>query len=148
VRSKIGADKEPHMPLLLVLEDTVADSRKAVDIARAAGFTEFEVVNSPTRALVYIEKALDKEVPLPDGMIVDLELGRESGFELVRFWHRNPRLRGIPVIIWTIMGDEQREICGFFGVSRFVSKYDSPDVLTEALMDIISGAGKTEPVVS
>ena len=126
------------MPLLLILEDTTADLRKAADIARSAGFTEFEVNAFATRARRYLEEAINGEGPLPDAILVDLELGFESGFELLRFWHGNQKLRHIPVIIWTVMGAHEREICDLFGVYGFVSKDDSPDVLRAALANVLA----------
>ena len=50
-------------------------------------------------------------MPLPDLIILDLDLGYESGFELLRFWHRNSELSSIRLIVWTAMGEEQQHIC-------------------------------------
>jgi CheY-like chemotaxis protein len=72
-------------------------------------------------------------------MIVDLELGLESGYELLRFWHKNPRLRAIPLVVWTVMGEHEREICGLFGVNWFISKKDGLHALLSALSNIIEG---------
>ncbi|MFZ0271025.1 MAG: hypothetical protein WAL34_04160 [Acidobacteriaceae bacterium] len=133
------------MPLLLVLEDTPADLRRAADIARRAGFTEFEVHTYSSAAQVYLDKAMRRMVPMPDAMVIDLELGIESGFELLRFWHSTPKLRPIPVIIWTVSGAHQREICELFKVYRFVSKEDDPGVLMETLASIIQNPPASSP---
>jgi CheY-like chemotaxis protein len=127
------------MPLVLIVEDTAADLRKAADAARRAGFTEFEVSAYATNAQSYLERALDGAVPLPDAMIVDLELGLESGYELLRFWHKNPRLRAIPVVVCTIMGEHERKICGLFGVKWFISKKGGYEALVSALSNILEG---------
>jgi CheY-like chemotaxis protein len=128
------------MPLVLILEDNPTDLRKAADAARQAGFTELEVSGYASEARVYPEKATrDGRDSLPDAMVVDLDLGIESGFELLRFWHGNPRLKPIPLIVWTVTGSHQREICDLFGVYGFVSKEDGPEVLTKALRNILEG---------
>ena len=131
------------MPLLLLVEDTPADLRKAWDIAQSAGFTECEVSTYASNALMYLEKAFEGKAPLPDAMLIDLNLGTESGFELLRFWHGNSKLKRIPIVVWSVMDGSEREICRLFGVYRFVSKHDSPAVLREALVSIISTAGSS-----
>ncbi|MFZ0273317.1 MAG: response regulator [Acidobacteriaceae bacterium] len=125
------------MPLLLVLEDDPADLRIAADTARRAGFPELEVIRTASEAKAYLENATNRNVPLPDAMLIDLALGYESGFELLRYWHSRPRLREIPVIVWTIARDTQLEICRYFGVRQIVSKDDDPNILREALSGVI-----------
>ena len=118
------------MPLLLVLADRAIDRRKAVKLGESAGFTEFVTKEFASDTQIYLEKALNDLTPLPDAMLVDLDLGIESGFEVLRYWRENPRLAAIPVIVWTVM--EAREICTLFGVHRFVAKDDDAG-LSEAL---------------
>jgi CheY-like chemotaxis protein len=121
------------MRRLLVVEDQPNDLRRATDLAREIGFTEMEARTSALSAKVYLEKGLDGELPLPDAIVLDLDLGYESGFELMRFWHGKPRLAQIPLIVWTIMGEDQREICRLFKVTAYVSKLDDGQGLREAL---------------
>jgi CheY-like chemotaxis protein len=130
------------MPLLLVLEDTLADRRLAVDMAQRAGFTEFEVSNFPADARLYLEKVMTGKVPRPDAMLVDLTLGVESGFELLRLWHSRPQLKQIPVVVWTIARGTQFDICRYFGIQHLLSKDDDPNVLREALASVIEGSAR------
>jgi CheY-like chemotaxis protein len=128
------------MPLLLVLEDDPADLRNAADVARRAGFAEVEVCKHVGDARNYLENALSGSVPLPDAIVLDLDLGIGSGFEIVRLWYGNARLKPIPVIIWTIFGNHEREMSELFGIHRFVSKYDGPQALFEALAGLTGGS--------
>ncbi len=128
------------MALVLILEDDPADGRRAADLARRAGFAEIELNGFASEARLYLERGMSGHGPLPDAMVVDLDLGLESGFEILRFWYGNPRLKAIPVIIWTVMGDHEREICRCFGVSSFVCKHDGSEALLEALSAILPGA--------
>lgn len=72
-------------------------------------------------------------------MLIDLALGDESGFEMLRFWHSKPQLREIPVVVWTLARDTQLEICSYFGVRHVVSRDDDPNVLREALSSVLEG---------
>jgi len=117
---------------LLLVDDRPSDLRIAADAARDLGIAEVNAQTSVGHARLYLEKALDGKVPLPDGIVLDLDLGVESGFELLRFWHSNPRLAAIPLMIWSIL-DREREICNLFKVKLFVSKWEGPKAFREAL---------------
>lgn len=132
------------MPRVLILEDTPADLRKAADVAKRAGFTEIEVFRFATDAQLYLENAIKEKVPVPDAMVIDLELGVESGFEVLRFWHSNRQLRPIPVVVWSVMGRHEREICELFHINRFVSEDDGSPALLDALASITGSKGGAE----
>ncbi|HVT97476.1 MAG TPA: hypothetical protein VHE33_08210, partial [Acidobacteriaceae bacterium] len=67
----------------------------------------------------------------------------DSGFEILRFWRSTPRLKPIPVVVWTLARDTQLEICRYFGVREIVSKDDDPNVLRAALASTIAGRTTT-----
>lgn len=123
------------MKNLLLVDDRPNDLRIAADAARDLGIAEVNAQNSITRARQYLEKGLEGEVPLPDGIVLDLDLGYESGFELLRFWHSTPQLASIPVMIWSVL-DREREICKLFKVKSFVSKWEGPKAFREALAQL------------
>jgi CheY-like chemotaxis protein len=128
------------MPLLLILEDEQADLYIAADIARHVGFSGVQGTSFASDALRYLERAMAGEVALPDAMLVDLVLGIESGFELLRLWHSRPQLRSIPVIVWSAAGSREREICLLFGVHRFVAKAAGLGLLAESLAGLCRGS--------
>ncbi len=121
------------MTRLLVVEDQPSDLLNATAAARSLGFTSIEARASALSAKAYLEKGLEGETTLPDAIVLDLDLGYESGFELMRFWHSKPRLAEIPLIVWTVMGEDQREICRLFKVTAYVTKSSDVRPLKEAL---------------
>jgi CheY-like chemotaxis protein len=121
------------MNRLLVIEDQPSDMKIAVDTARTMGIPIVESRSTLRSAQDYLEKGLQEEIPLPDGIVLDLDLGHESGFELLRYWHSTPRLRDIPLLVWSILGQEQKEICALFKVNGFVSKWEGAAAFREAL---------------
>lgn len=106
---------------VLIVEDQASDMRVAAGVAESLGAT-VEGRSSARAAQLYLQSALEGERPLPDFLVVDLDLGYESGFELLRYWHGDPQLSKIPLIVWTGMGEEQQEICRLFKVTAVVSK--------------------------
>jgi hypothetical protein len=70
-------------------------------------------------------------------MIVDLDLGYESGFELLRFRHGHPELASMRLIVWTVLGEQQQQICRLFKVDTVVSKTDGVPALKRALEPLV-----------
>jgi CheY-like chemotaxis protein len=121
------------MSRILVVEDQPSDLQVAAQTALTAGIAEVEARSTPQAAVSYLEKGLRGEVPLPNAIVLDLDLGYESGYELLRYWHSTPELKTIPLLVWTILGEEQREICNLFKVTDYVSKWEGAPAFREAL---------------
>jgi CheY-like chemotaxis protein len=122
---------------LLVVDDRPNDLRIATDAARELGITDITAQTSLLRAREHLEKGLQGEIPLPDGIVLDLDLGYESGFELLRFWHSTPQLSAIPVLVWSVL-EREGEICNLFKIKVFVSKWQGPKAFREALAQLIA----------
>jgi CheY-like chemotaxis protein len=121
------------MTRILVVEDQASDLQIAVQTAQAAGISEVEARTSPQAAISLLDRGIRGEVALPDVIVLDLDLGYESGYELLRYWHSTADLKNIPLIVWTILGEEQREICNLFKVSNYVSKWEGTAAFRDAL---------------
>ena len=121
------------METVLIVDDQPSDARVVVELATSLGATNIEVRTTAGAARLYLQSALDGKKPLPDVMVVDLDLGYESGFELMRFWHATPKLNSIRLVVWTVMGAEQQEICRLFKVNAVVSKLDGLSALRRAI---------------
>lgn len=128
------------MKRLLIVEDQSADLRVAVDVIKGLGFSTVEARTSSTAAKAYLESVLDGHEPLPDVMIVDLDLGYESGFELLRFRHSHPELSPMRLIVWTVLGEQQQQICRLFKVDAVISKTDGVLALKRALESLAVAA--------
>lgn len=118
---------------VLIVEDHPNDLRIATMAAEGAGFTSIEARSTAVLAKAYLDQGLEGKHPLPDAIVLDLDLGYDSGFELLRLWHGNPELAKIPVVVWTVLGDHYREICRMFKVSAYVNKGEGGTVLRQAL---------------
>ena len=97
-----------HIDILLV-EDSPAD----VLITREA-FKEFRLVNTlhvvedGVEALAFLNReGKYASVPLPDLILLDLNLPRKSGREVLAEIKTDPRFKSIPVIILTTSPSEQ-----------------------------------------
>jgi CheY-like chemotaxis protein len=106
-------------------------------IAESLGIQDIQAKDTISGARAYLERGLKGETPLPDAIVLDLDLGVESGFELLRIWHSTPRLAGIPIMIWSVV-EEHRELCQLFKVNSFVSKWQGVGAFREALGQLVS----------
>jgi CheY-like chemotaxis protein len=121
---------------LLVVEDQPKDIKVAEEAARSIGIPEIVARTSIGEARTYLEKGIEGEGSLPDGILLDLDLGYDSGYELLRYWHSTPRLATIPVIVWSILGDEHVEMCKLFKVKQYVGKWEGGAAIRDALASL------------
>ena len=123
------------MERLLLIDDEPADLRMAAAAAQDCGFTSVDARSSAHGARAYLDSAMAGIGPLPDAIILDLDLGYESGYELLRLWHSTPALKAIPMIVWSVL-ETQGEICQLFNVTSFVSKWQGASGIQEALSHV------------
>jgi CheY-like chemotaxis protein len=124
------------MARLLLVDDQSKDLITALNVAESLGLKDIITKNSIRLAKAFLENGLKGEVPLPNAIVLDLDLGMESGFELLRFWHSTPQLAAIPMMIWSVV-EEQRELCSLFKVTSFVSKWQGIPAFREALRQLV-----------
>ncbi len=124
-------------PRVLVIENSPLYVAKAVHILKNMKLDEPLVLTSVAKALMYLEDVLAGEKQCPELILLDLEFGAESGFEILRFRKANPRLQQCEVLVWTVMGEREKELCRLFGVT-YISKQDGDSALESALRDVIA----------
>lgn len=131
---------------VLVVDNSPDDLLLAVKTARSAGFTEIDARSSLESAQSWLEKRLQGTLPLPIAIVVDLDLGLDSGYELLRFRHATPAMSNVQIIVWTQLGDENRQICELFGVEFYIPKWKGAEALQEALQEVsLTGPDSSAP---
>lgn len=98
---------------LLVVEDTQKDLSLAVNIARSMGFSDIEARTTAESSRAWLEARMKGEVPLPQGIILDLDLGFDSGYELLRFCHSTPALSKLHIYLDPSWVRESRSMRSF-----------------------------------
>jgi CheY-like chemotaxis protein len=130
-----------RMATLLIVEDEPSDLRTAADVSHSLGFSDVQARTTARAAQLYLEAALEGKQAIPDLIVVDLDLGYDSGFELLRFWHSNRELSSASrMIVWTAMGEEQMEICRLFKIAAVVPKSDGVEALKRAVQPFAAKA--------
>jgi len=121
------------MKRILIVEDQPSDLRLATEVVQNMGFEEVEARTTTADARVRLNEAIEGKQSLPDVILLDLDLGYESGYELLRFWYKNPKLSSVRMVVWTVMGNQEREMCKLFGVNEFVPKWEGTAGLKKVL---------------
>ena len=131
-------------PLVLVIENSPVDVTKAVFILKKLKIDKPVVLTSVAKALMYLEDVVAGEKQCPEMIVLDLEFPAESGFEVLRFRKTNPILQKCQVVVWTIMGEREKELCRLFGITQIISKQDGDAALESALNSALGAQPQTQ----
>ncbi len=123
----------------LIVEDQAADVHFAADVVRSLGITDIEARSTATSATAYLEDASQKH-QTPDLIVLDLDLGYDNGFEVLRFWHSHPLKSRSRMVVWTIQGKEQLDMCKLFDVDAVVAKWEGAEGLARAIRPLAAKA--------
>jgi len=121
------------MPTALIIEDDPIDLRQAAGLLTELGFDKIEQATNASKALRFLEDVAERKSSAPDLLVLDLSLGYESGFEVLRRWKSDKRLKPIKIIVWTQMGEREQELCRLFGLEHIVPKWRSAAEFKTAL---------------
>lgn len=120
-------------PNVVLIENTPSDVTKALRVLNSLNVQPTAVLTRVSQALLYFEDVIAGVTNCPDLIVLDLDFGGESGFEILRLRKTSSALQQCEVLVWTIMGDTQKELCRLFGLSHIVSKHDGEAALKSAL---------------
>ncbi len=97
----------PRQPVprlnLLVAEDNLPDALIVREVVRAEGLPlDVHVVSDGSQAIAFIEQAeRDPDAPCPHFILLDLNLPKVDGFDVLRRLRASERCKGVPVIVIT-----------------------------------------------
>ena len=112
-------------PLVLVVEDNRADVflvERAIEFCKLS--VRLKVIEDGEEALKYFERVeSDGNIPCPDAILLDLNLPRRSGREVLQGVRQARRCREVPVIILTSSNSpEDRQQTAALGATRYFRK--------------------------
>lgn len=123
------------MASILIVEDSASDLRAAT-----AALAELGTIDSAARisdAMQYLDEAAEGKREAPVLIVLDLSLGYESGFEVLRRWKSDRKLSRIQVVVWTQMGEREQELCRLFGLKYVIAKDKDIRALQNAAKDVL-----------
>lgn len=139
-RAELDPEDRPELEMsVIVIEDSLKDAHSCVSLLRRLRVTQVDVISTVSAALVQLENIKENKLAAPDVIILDLNFGSDSGFEVLRLRKTDVRLNQIPVIVWTAMGEKEQKLSSVFGVSEVISKQENINELERALLNVRNG---------
>jgi two-component system response regulator len=117
-------------PVILLVEDSEDDVELTLRALRRSGIqSRVEVARDGVAALDYLQRG----TPLPSVVLLDLNLPRLSGLEVLERLRAHPRTRLVPVVILTSSRDEADLARGYaLGANSYVRKPVDYDAFMDA----------------
>lgn len=100
----------------VVIDDNKDDLFIATRLLRKIGIKDVTQFSRIPESIVFLENIAEGNRPCPDFIVLDLNVGYDSGFEVLRLYKSNPRLQACDIIVWTASGAIEKELCEHFGV--------------------------------
>lgn len=114
---------------ILLVEDETSDSDRCRRVLHEMGYDGVQLITHLDLALEYLDDVVDNLTHAPDAIVLDLGLGYDSGFDVLRKCNAHPKLQHVPILVWTKRDDENTEAFSIYlGAKDFLVK--SPDLAT------------------
>ncbi|MGC2695435.1 MAG: response regulator [Candidatus Angelobacter sp.] len=126
------------MSNVFIVEDNTSDLRQATSLLSNLGVGKIDSATTLGAAIRYLDEITEGKREAPILIVLDLSLGYESGFEVLRRWKSDARLKGIKIIVWTQMGEREQELCRLFGLEHVISKWSSEKDLQDAVKSVVT----------
>lgn len=109
---------------ILLVEDNPADVALTLEVLRGNGIdTVVDAVSDGVEALAHLGRGVMGENPLPDLVILDLNMPRMSGLEFLTGVRKDTRFRAIPIIILSTSAAESDVVASYArGANSYVTK--------------------------
>ena len=109
---------------ILLVEDSVADHKLVeMALAESGGDTELLHADDGAAALVVLDEVVAGRYPRPDVVLLDLNMPRASGVDVLRRVKGHPELRTIPVVVFsTSRSDVDVAVAYACGANAYVVK--------------------------
>lgn len=124
-------------PTVLLVDDNLADVELVRDaFAEVAPEVRVRVAHDAEGALALLA---DPAMPRPLGLIIDLNMPRVSGRELLAHVKRSPALASLPTVVLTSSASPiDRAACADLGCDAYVTKVHRLEHLNELVRGILA----------
>ena len=109
---------------ILVVEDNTGDQLLIKKGFNSSGLSHrLHWANDGVDALAFLDKSKKYDHPKPDLIIMDLNLTRKDGREVLDEVKKDPELKKIPVVVFSTSGtDQDVSECYALGANAFLTK--------------------------
>jgi CheY-like chemotaxis protein len=120
--------------VILLIEDEDAFSDTCTKALHELGYDGVQLITHVLEAEQHLDDIVSNLTEPPAAIVLDLGLGMDSGFTLLRKCHAEPKLRHVPILVWTKHTDDLSKLFSdYLGVKDFLVKSGNPQELRDAL---------------
>ncbi len=125
--------------VILLIEDQPAFSDTCTRALHDLGYDGVQLITHVMQAENHLDDIVSNLTEAPAAIVLDLGLGLDSGFTLLRKCHAEPRLQQVPILVWTKHTDDlSKTFSNYLGVKDFLVKSGDPQLLRDALKRLMA----------
>jgi DNA-binding NarL/FixJ family response regulator len=135
------------MSSVFIIEDHHMTSRGLADYLASSGIWTIAGIAA---SFAGAKESLESLAPAsrPDVIILDLQLGKESGFEVLAWLHSQAAFRTTPVLVFSQFDDTaHRNAALQLGAQGYVSKGEDNEAFAKALEKVLYNKGRAKKIV-
>jgi CheY-like chemotaxis protein len=124
--------------VILLIEDQPAFSDTCTKTLHELGYDGVQLITRVLEAENHLDDIVSNLTEAPAAIVLDLGLGMDSGFTLLRKCHAEPRLQKVPILVWTKHTDDLSKLfSNYLGVKDYLVKSGDPQELRDALKRLL-----------
>lgn len=124
--------------VILLIEDDTLDSDICAEALHELGYDGVQLITHLMEAEQHLDDIVASLTGPPDAIVLDLGLGVDSGFAVLRKCHAEPKLQAVPILVWTKHSDDLAETFStYLGAQDFLVKSNDEQALREALKRLL-----------
>jgi CheY-like chemotaxis protein len=124
--------------VILLIEDEPSASTVCATVLHELGYDGVQLITQVLAAEQHLDDIVSNLTGPPAAIVLDLGLGYDSGFSVLRKCHAEPRLKKVPILVWTKRTDRQTEsFSNQLGAEDFLVKSGDEQELRDALKRLL-----------
>ncbi|MDP9162386.1 MAG: response regulator [Acidobacteriota bacterium] len=124
--------------VILLIEDQAHASDACTEALHELGYDGVQLITDLMEAEQHLDDIVSNLTSAPDAIVLDLGLGLDSGFTVLRKCHSEPKLQQVPILVWTKHTDSlAKTFSEYLGAKDFLVKSSDKHGLHEALRRLL-----------
>lgn len=125
--------------VILLIEDDSHASDACTKALHDLGYDGVQLITKVGEAVQHLDDIVANLTEAPAAIVLDLGLGHESGFELLRKCHGEGKLQQVPILVWTKHLDSlSKTFSEYLGAQDFLIKSEDISELRAALQRLLA----------
>ena len=125
--------------VILLIEDEASAAGVCAEALHQLGHDGVQLITQLMAAEQHLADIVSGLTEAPFAIVLDLGLGNDSGFSVLRICHAEPKLQKIPILVWTKHSDDLSEkFSNYLGAKDFLIKSSDERELRAALKGLLA----------